>query len=45
MALQTLPHGKGFPAASMGAREGAQLLVEGPDVALQVEGAGERPLA
>ena len=33
-------HGKGLAAASMLAHEGALLLVEGEDVALEVEGGG-----
>lgn len=45
MALQALLHGEGLSAASVGAGEGPQLLVEGPDVALQAGGGAERPLA
>lgn len=41
MALEALSHGKGLPAARMGAGERLELLVEGADVTLQVEGCGE----
>lgn len=43
--LQALPHGEGLPAARVRAGEGPQLLVEGADVALQVEHGGEGPVA
>lgn len=45
VALQTLLHCKGLPTGWLVAAEGPQLLVEGPDVALQVEGFGEGPAA
>lgn len=45
VTLETLLHGEGLPTASVGAGEGPLLLVEGVDVALQVEGRGERPVA
>lgn len=45
VALEALPHGEGLPAARVGAGEGAQVLVEGFDVVLQVEHRGERPVA
>ena len=45
VALEALPHRKGLPAACVCAGEGPQLLVEGADVALQVEQRGERPAA
>lgn len=41
VALQALLHGEGLPAGRLVATEGSQLLVEGPNVALQVEGRGE----
>lgn len=40
MPAEALLHGKGLAAASMLAHEGALLLVEGEDVALEVEGGG-----
>lgn len=45
VALEALLHSEVLPTALVGAGEGPQLLVEGADVALQVEGGGERPLA
>lgn len=41
MALEALPHGKGLPATCVGAGERLELLVEGADVTLQVEGCRE----
>lgn len=43
VTLQALLHGEGLPTARVGAGEGPQLLVEGADVALQVEDGGEGP--
>lgn len=45
MALQALLHGEGLPAGRLVAAEGSQLLVERPDVALQVEHRGKGPAA
>lgn len=45
VALEALSHGEGFAAARVGAGEGPLLLVEGVDVALQVEERGEGPVA
>lgn len=45
VALEALPHRKRLPAARVAAGEGPQLLVEGADVALQVEERGEGPVA
>lgn len=45
VALQALLHGEGLPAGWLVAAERPQLLVEGPDVALQVEVLGEGPAA
>lgn len=44
VALEALLHGEGLPAACVGAGEGPQLLVEGADVALQIEYCGEGPV-
>lgn len=44
MTLEALVHGERLPTAGVGADEGSVLLVEGADVALQVEGSGERPV-
>lgn len=41
VALEALLHSEGLPAALVGAGEGPKLLMEGVDVALQVEGRGE----
>lgn len=40
MPAEALLHGKGLAAASMLTHEGALFLVEGEDVALEVEGGG-----
>lgn len=40
MTLEAALHGESPPAAVMSADEGAQVLVEGADVALQVEHGG-----
>lgn len=44
MTLEALIHGKCLPTTSSAADEGPSLLVEGADVALQVEGSGEGPV-
>lgn len=41
VAPEALLHGEGFSTASMGASKRTGLLVEGVDVALQVENSGE----
>lgn len=45
VALQALLHGEGFPAGRLVAAKGSQLLVERPNVALQVEDRGKGPAA
>lgn len=44
MTLEALVHGKCLPTANLAADEGSSLLVEGADVALQVESSGEGPV-
>lgn len=45
MAIHTYLHGKGLPTAFIRAGKRPLLLMEGADVALQVEDCGEGPLA
>lgn len=45
MTLQALLHGEGLPTTGLVAVEGTQLLVEGPDVALQVKRLCKGPAA